>query len=140
MLRSRYRRALVALAAALLVLPGCASRAAVEGTVTLDGAPVDGGTITFIPSGSDSKRVMVSADIVNGKYTLPAGKGPVPGTYRVEIIWNKKTGRQIETPGDTGVKMDETVPAIPAQFNTNSKLSAEVKSGANTKDFDLKSR
>ena len=139
MSRSRYRHAFVALMAALLVLPGCASRAAVEGAVTFDGAPVDGGSITFLPSESGSKRIQVSADIVNGKYNLPAGKGPTPGSYRVQIIWNKKTGKQIDTPGDTGVKMDETVPVIPAQFNTDSKLSAEIKSGANTVNFDLKS-
>jgi hypothetical protein len=110
------------------------------GAVSFDGAPVDNGRITFVPSVASSKIGPVSADIVGGKYTLPAGKGPVPGSYRVEIVWNKKTGKQVNTPGDAGVMMDETLQVIPAQFNTNSTLSAEIKSGTNAVNFDLKSR
>jgi hypothetical protein len=101
-------------------------------------APVDGGQISFISS--TGKRPTVSADIVAGKYSLPAGKGPVTGSYNVQIIWRKKTGRQVDTPGDEGVKMDETVQVIPPQFNTKTTQTAEIKSGTNTLNFDLKSR
>jgi hypothetical protein len=98
---------------------------------------VDGGQIVFVPKTGKDR---VTADIVGGKFSLSSGRGPVAGSYKVEIVWRKKTGRQIDTPGDPGVKIDETVDAIPAQYNTKSTLTAEVKSSGNTFTFDCKSR
>jgi len=139
MLRCGSRLALPVLALSLLVLSGCSRRAAVEGAVNFAGAPVDGGRIIFNPTEEGGKVPPVSADIVGGKYSLPAASGPVPGQYRVEITWKKKTGKQIDTPGDPGVKMDETVEAIPPTYNgAKTTLTADVKSGANKIDFDLK--
>ena len=69
---------------------------------------------------------------------MPSGRGPAPGSYRVEIIWQKKTGRKVDTPGDPGVKMDETFQVIPAKYNTSSTETVTVKSGDNTFNFDLK--
>jgi len=138
MLCRRYHHALLALAAALLVLPGCSGRAAVQGSVTLNGAPVDGGVIVFAPAKGGSSQPTVSADIVGGKYSLPAGKGPTPGSYRVSISWKKKTGKKVDTPGDSGNQMDEAVEVIPASYNSQSTQTAEVKSGENTFNFDVK--
>jgi hypothetical protein len=134
---SRYRLFLPVVAACLLVLSGCSDRRPVEGTVTLDGQPVDGGKITFVPkSGKDP----VSADIVGGKFALPSGRGPVVGSYTVQIFWKKKTGRKVDTPGDPGVPMEEAVDVIPSQYNAQSTLTAEVKSSGNAFTFDCKSK
>ena len=132
---SATRRAVAALALAAfpLLLSGCGGPSA-GGTVTFNGAAVDDGAIIFTPEGDESTKA--SAKIVDGKFTIPAGLKS--GKNRVEITWHKKTGRQIDTPGDAGRKMDETVQVIPAQFNTASTLKEEVKSGENTFTFDLK--
>jgi hypothetical protein len=137
MLLARHRLVCTALAAALLLLSGCSGRRAVEGTVKFDGTPVDGGLITFVAS-SGSDRV--TTPIEGGKYSLPSGRGPKSGSHRVEIIWKKKTGRMVDTPGDQGVKMEETVQVIPASYNSGSTQTAEVKSSGNTFNFDIKSR
>jgi hypothetical protein len=137
MLLSRYRLGLTALAVGLLALSGCSGRPAVEGTVTFNKEPVDGGVISFVPSTGSANEGRVSADIVQGKFTLPSGHGPKPGTYKVEIVWNKKTGRQIDTPGDVGVKMDEKVQVIPDKYNKKTTETAEIKSSGNKFDFNL---
>jgi hypothetical protein len=128
--------ATLAAALVLLVLAGCSGRPAIEGTVTYAGQPVDGGSISFIPD--NNRGTIASADIKAGKYAVPAGKGPGTGKCRVQIVWKKKTGRQVQTPGDAGNLIDETVQVIPANYNAQTTLSADLKSGGNTLNFDLK--
>jgi hypothetical protein len=123
-------------AAVLALLPGCSGRAAVSGNVTCDGAPLDGGRITFIPEGG--KAPVASGPIVGGKYSLSSGEGPVRGKHRVEIVWNKKTGKKVTVPGDVGNEMDETVQVIHADYNSGSTLSADVKSSGDRFDFAVK--
>ena len=141
MTRLQYRQAArgLALILALLGLAGCSGQPSVQGTVTFDGTPVDDGAISFVPTGGGTGGAgTVGAPIVDGKYTV-AGKGVAPGSYRVEIIWRKKTGRKVPTPGDPGNMIDQVVQAIPPQYNTNSTLTRDIKPGTNTLDFDLKS-
>jgi hypothetical protein len=126
------------LALALVGLAGCGGGASIQGTVTLDGAPVDGGAIRFTPSGGEGTASGVGAPIVGGKYSI-TGQKFAPGSYRVDINWKKPTGRQIPTPGDPGMKMDETAEAIPATYNSRSTLKEDLTAGSNTKNFDLKS-
>jgi hypothetical protein len=143
MIRPGYRRAARALilAIALVTLAGCSRRAAVQGTVTLAGAPVDGGSIRFTPAGGGTGAAApLAAPIQGGKYAIDGSPAPSPGSYRVEISWKKKTGRKVPTPGDSAVPMDETAEAIPPNYNSSSTLTADVKSGSNTLNFDLKSR
>ena len=131
----RYGPALVA--ALALALTGC-SRPAVTGTVTFDGQPVDGGAISFIAEGvAPNQAARAGAPIVGGKYAVPAGKGLTPGTYRVEIIWNKKTGAKVPVVGDEGTTTDATTQVIPARYNSQSTLKAEIKGGSTTLDYPL---
>lgn len=135
--------ALVILALSLFVLAtGCGDggppRAAVEGTVSFDGAPVDGGRIMFIPT--DKKGVPANAEITAGKYALPEAKGPSIGTHKVEIVWYKKTGREIDNPSDPGNKMEEKEQLLPKKYNKNSAMREEVKAGKNKFDYKLESR
>ncbi len=132
------------LAFALGLLAGCGGadgdRIPVQGTVTFDGQPVDGGSIAFLPENSDAKAVKVGGPIENGKYELKGAKAPAPGKHRVEIFWHKKTGKQIVSPNDPPNKVDETKQVIPAQYNTKTTLTANVEPGHTTFDFDLKKK
>jgi hypothetical protein len=117
------------------ILSGCGggARPAVEGEVTLDGLKVDHGSIEFIPE--DRTNAPAGTAIVDGKYEIDNTRGPVPGTYRVAIRWDKKTGRQIPTPGDNTVMTDES-----KQIVAEAKEKVEIKAGGNKLNFDLKSK
>jgi len=122
-----------------LFLTGCGSPG-VSGTVTLDGQPVDGGTIALFPTGGGGAGAPtgVPGEIKGGKYTLSA-ENLKPGEYRVEIYWYQKTGKQVENKNDPGTKVDETKQVIPDEYNRSTTLKVEVKSGSTTADFALKS-
>ena len=58
----------------------------VSGTVTLDGTPVEGATVTFQPEG-DARAASGRTD-ANGVFqltTLNSGDGALPGNYKVSI-------------------------------------------------------
>jgi hypothetical protein len=117
-------------------LLGCGrpSTAALRGKVTLDGAPVTAGNIVFLPQGGEGPKA--AAAIEEGKYMIPAEDGLKPGVYRVEVSWHKPTGRKVPS-SDPGIMMDETKEAVPAKFNTDSTLTAELAAGQAEKDFAL---
>ncbi len=130
----------LAVAALVLAAAGCGDAVAVSGKVTLDGVPVESGTVTFVPEDT-SKGQGAGATITNGEYKIE-GVGPPPGSYRVEIKSQKKTGKKVVagSPAPPGTMVDETVEAIPAKYNAKSELKAVLKSGANPLDFELKGR
>jgi hypothetical protein len=128
------------LAVAMLALAGCgadAGRAAVQGTVSYGGEPVDSGGIAFLPDGGGDAQVQATGDILDGHYNLEGGHGPSPGKYRVQIYWQKKTGRKITSRSGTASR-EVTEQVIPANYNENSELTVDVQPGRNTFDFDLK--
>ncbi len=140
MLSFRYLARLLFLALAAGALAGCSSgsgHCAVQGKVSYGGEPVDAGGIAFIPEGDGDGQVRATGDILDGHYDLDSNHGPLPGKYRVEIYWHKKTGRQIANRSGTAFR-EVTEQAIPAMYNENSALTVEVKPGHNTFDFDLK--
>jgi len=108
-------------------------RLEVAGSVTLNKVPLDQGVITFYdPAGNHPSS---GAAIVDGKYHLPAGKGLLPGDYKVAIDSADATG---ETASPVQYSMRIPVSRIPAKYNGETLLSAEVTStGANQFDFDL---
>jgi hypothetical protein len=130
-----------ALAGVLAVLlSGCGGRHAIEGTVTLDDAPVDGGMIQFFAQGNDaSGKQNAHADIKDGKYSIPASQGLSPGTYKVVITWPKKTGKMVDVAGDQGNKIEETKEAIPSRYNSASNEMREITTGTNRIDYAIKS-
>src|SRR5665213_192102 len=111
-----------------LVFSGCGygadSRVPVKGKVMVDGAPVESGAITFIPT--EAGREKASGPIKDGTYSIAAAQGPNPGAYRVDVVVRKKTGRMVGTPGDPEVKMDEV-----AEIKTTGNLTADLKAKAN---------
>jgi len=116
-------------------------RAAVEGEVTLDGNPIEQGSIAFHPAGK-TQGMVAGGPITGGRYSISAAEGPAVGQNRVEIHASKKTGRKIPDPyGGPGQTMDETVEAVPQQYNTRSTLVRQVEPGKkNTLDFELTTR
>ena len=129
--------------AVLVALVGCgdSQRGAVSGRITLDGQPVDGGTVNFIPT-SDSEGSAVWGEIKGGLYSLSGGNGSTVGQNRVEIRWPKKTGRRIPmaAPAPPDAMIEQTIEAIPARYNTQSELHVEVQQGENTFNFELVSK
>jgi hypothetical protein len=119
--------------------PAGPERASVSGQVTLDGQAIEQGTISFLPAEGNAGPSAGSA-ITNGRYDIRKANGPVLGKARVELRAWRKTGRQIPNPMSEGALMDEKVEAFPAQFNDESTLLREIKSGHNSFDFELESK
>jgi hypothetical protein len=66
-----------------------APRTAIRGVVTIDGEPLARGYVILTPLDNDLAP-QVTAYVVNtgevrGEFSLPAGQGPIPGRYRVEV-------------------------------------------------------
>jgi hypothetical protein len=123
-------------------LGGCAKKpSSVEGSVVFDGKPVERGTIVFVPQdaeesgNSPSGLKKVGVKIAGGKYSVGEDQGIVPGNYRVQITWDRKTGKTITV--DEAIRA-ETVQMLPEKYNKETTLTAEIKSSENQIDFDLK--
>jgi hypothetical protein len=128
------------LVVAVFAFVGCSSdsdRSRVQGSVSYNGEPVDDGGIGFLPEGEGASQVRATGEIHDGRYDLDSTCGPYPGKYRVEIYWNKKTGKQLANRDRTAFK-DERKQAIPPKYNENTELEVTIKPGRNTKDFVLK--
>jgi hypothetical protein len=97
---------------------------------------VDGGSIALYPSGS--KESAAGARIVGGRYTVTATDKLAPGTYTVQILWMKNTGKKAKSENDPGNETEETKQVIPVEYNLSSKLTVEIKPGSNSSNFDLK--
>lgn len=111
-------------------------RADVNGKVTLDGQPLESGSITFLPT-KIGKGVPATAEIKNGSFSLAGENGATIGSNRVEITSIKKTGK---ISNFDGIQTEETVQIIPAKFNSESELTTDVKAGANQPEFALTSK
>src|SRR5262245_36126649 len=83
------------LAIVVLGLAGCGEGVSqsdtavpVVGTVSLDGKPLEGASLTFIPVGADQGQGGVGSTDASGKYEVThfrTGKGLEPGEYRVAV-------------------------------------------------------
>lgn len=125
----------------IVSLPGCGNsgRVAVDGTVTLDGQPLDQAQIEFIPM-AGTPGPTAGGDIIAGKYLIAADKGPFAGKYRVRIVKSGPTGRKTFDPRSNSM-IEEYGPILPARYNEQSELEAEITSaGPNRFDFTLTSK
>lgn len=111
----------------------------VEGRVTLDGSPLEGATVTFLPdSGGRPGTGKTNAD---GRYTLrftgtkwgaPLGRHEV----RVSTFAYPSTIEHADGTVTSHPMLPET---LPAKYNQQSELSANVEPGMNEFNFDLTS-
>lgn len=124
------RAALVFLAA--LLLAGCSSgprMCPVSGTVTFDGKPLDDGHIYFFPL--DPNIASDAGKIEAGQFAFEAREGKV----RVEIRASREVPGKRSPMGN--IRKEEY---IPARYNRESTLAAEVKAnGDNAFTFELSS-
>ncbi len=134
-------------------LAGCSgsNMLPVEGTVTLDGEPLEGAAISFVPA--EGGRPCTGQTDADGHFTLAsyvAGDGVPPGEYKVTIV-KLDTRRQAEAaPVEDGTEGEEEVMGKveqSAKFLTPMKLASpattdlkvEVSPGMEPVQIDLKS-
>jgi hypothetical protein len=124
----------------LVAVIGCGpaddGRRSVSGTITFQGKPLDRGNITFVsPDGLGSQT---GAVITNGNYQIPAEQGMLPGRYKVAI-----SSADGDVPADPNTAPGPSgnftsVDRIPKEYNTESKLEAEIKDQSeNVIDFTI---
>ncbi len=126
-----------ALAAALTVLLGCGAgdnMGDVTGTVTVDGAPAEKGSVTFIPA--DGKGQTAGCEIANGSYSARAPLGTVKVQIRVpKVTGKKKLYNTAESP-----VQDVLTEVLPAKYNDQTELTLDVKAGKNEKNWELSTK
>jgi hypothetical protein len=105
-----------AIAAALLTsVAGCGTPTLeVQGTVKVDGKPLEQGTIHF-ESVSLSEPLRSGAGVKDGAFSIAATSKLVPGTYKATVEGYRKTGRTVTDPQRGPV--EETAP-VPLRENT----------------------
>ncbi len=154
---------LVLTAVALAMVTGCSrgdgrpKTYPVTGTVTLNGTPVDGATVVFVPKspaqpGAQGPQAATGTTDASGKYvlgTFARGDGAIPGEYLVRVF---KYPAPPPPTGGSGSSEEEYVPpeesAAPAPPPKNllpekyanentSGLSFTVEPKSNTFDIQL---
>lgn len=115
-------------------------RAAVSGTITLDGKPLEEGTVVFVPTeGTAGPRITVT--VANGQFEADAEHGPVVGQHRVEIQSTCGPAFDDEQMVSSLAEKPQrlNVVIVPPVYNTNSQLTASIQEGIqNALTFDLK--
>jgi hypothetical protein len=131
----------------------------VTGTVTLNGTPVEGVTVTFVPDGAGQSAVGITDP--SGKYALTTrakDDGAVVGRYKVTMAKYEKGAAATTSPDEVHEDYDITdeyaegydeaaasaaAPSknlLPEKYGDPnlSGFSAEVVEGENKHDFDVK--
>ncbi|NLF71159.1 MAG: hypothetical protein GX575_19180 [Candidatus Anammoximicrobium sp.] len=98
--------------------------------MTFDGQPIAEGRILFRGTGSDPRAF--SAEIKNGQYQMEA----LAGKMRVEITASRPVPGKFDE-SNPGEKVPVGEMYIPARYNSQSELTAEVTAGKNELNFDL---
>ncbi|MBX3440508.1 MAG: hypothetical protein KF861_23665, partial [Planctomycetaceae bacterium] len=133
-----HRRLLLSLCLTMF-LAGCGNKgpkiASVEGTVLLDGEPLQDAAVVFNPPSGRPAGARTDAE---GRYVLnfsKGRKGAIPGTNRV-IVTTKSDPRR----GPDGEVIPGQDERIPMKYNTKTELSFEVLDGEkNVANFSLDS-
>ncbi|HVX57439.1 MAG TPA: carboxypeptidase-like regulatory domain-containing protein [Candidatus Saccharimonadales bacterium] len=127
----------------------------VEGVVTLDGTPVPGATVTFVPVQPDGATATGMTDSA-GKYRLTAlkpgynpqpGSGTLPGEYNVGVSKikspepPKSTEETMPKPGERP-KGSEITYLVPQKYENpqDSGIKKTVKEGKNDIPIELTSK
>lgn len=111
----------------------------VEGTVTFEGKPLPGASITFHPA---SGRPAMGKTDAEGHYKLTYIRN-TPGTKigfnKVEIATVAEGADDMAAEGDNADQSQSksNVEILPARYNAKTELEVEVKKGQNTFDFAL---
>ncbi len=127
MSQTQFALAGLGVALSMAVTLGCGNPVtSVHGTVTLDGQPLDGASIEFVPA--DGSTASASSRVNAGKYSLEM----TPGEKRVLIIATKVVGTKPAYEGEpNSPTIEVTASLLPPRYNTASTLQADVKPGRN---------
>ncbi len=128
----------------------------VEGTITLDGSPLAGAVVEFVPD--DGGRSSSAATDKAGHYSLrysAEAAGAVLGKHNVLVIGREGEDEDVvdegpEIPDEYGDDLGESessgdlpLPLVPARYGAgeeeSSALTFDVKAGTNKADFKLTS-
>lgn len=101
----------------------------VNGNVTLDGKPLAHAFVTFTPKESTEHSSTGVTD-ERGEYSLSYTYGNSGALVGEHLVIINSAAKNDESPKD---------PVLPASYNTETQLSAAVKSGRNRFDFKLTS-
>src|SRR5262245_29539592 len=157
------RRSCAGLLAGILACAGAGCRSpdkpvAVRGTVTLDGQPVAGAAVQFVPDGEGLPAIgETQADGTYALTTHEPGDGAVPGKYMVVIVWEPPPPPTFRTGGDgpSRLEMQQALEkhraavekagkgyTIPAQYSNPSQtpLKVTVPAPGGRADFALSSK
>ena len=117
--------------------------ATVDGTITLNGKPLSGATVSFVPTGATRGTGANGYTDKAGKYELKTrsgDKGATPGEYRIVVT-------KMVMPDGSDLSLDSTVAPInspakqilPARYSMRDKtiLRATVGDRASIIDFPL---
>lgn len=109
---------------------GCGTKNhSVSGNVKLNGEAISDGRISFVVDGVGD----ASGPISNGSYSVSVPEGKA----KVMITASKKMKLPAGQKGMYG-DGEELQQFIPARFNTNTELKADISSASSKLDFDLK--
>jgi hypothetical protein len=136
--------------AALALLSGCSGgvtdidaplRRAIVGEVTLDGRPLSQARILLEPSANAGVNTQASAEVVDGRFSIPVERGPAAGEYRVlfEPVMIEDVEAVAQAQRGTRPKLDRV--DIPKRYTTPPGLPAVVSlDGPNALKFELVSK
>jgi hypothetical protein len=131
-LSPRRQRPCMGIAVVLGWLASCLSSSnevgEVRGQVTVDGAPVDTGTIQFKPSATPGARG-AGAAIKAGEFALAPDAALTPGSYSVVIQASEDTGKILKDPqrGDVHVMQSLAVIDSPKEVEVTSENAASLQ-------------
>jgi hypothetical protein len=109
----------------------------VQGSVSLDGAPLEEGAITFSPLGSGRSA---GGAIRAGRFSLSPRDGLAAGRYRVEISSYQATGSTVVDEDLANREQPVLRQVIPSCYNDESTLEAELhEGGENRLEYSLSS-
>ena len=116
----------------------------VTGVVTLDDQPLEGASVTFIPTGTTTGVECVGQTDAAGKYSpkqIRGADGVPAGNYKVVISRQLKGGKPV-VPGQAAGEGGIAVESLPPHYSraAESKLTATVNAGGGTIDFKLTSK
>jgi hypothetical protein len=120
----------ISLLVPLALLAGCSSGSGlygISGTVDVDGAPLEKGSISFQPM--EQQGTSTGSPVIGGKYQVPRDTGLAPGKYRVVInaAVPGSAGKVLPADAQPGDPPPPPLERIPKEWNTESKHTIEIK-------------
>ena len=119
-----------------LALSGCSdTHQPVTGKVTLDGSPLPDAIVSFMPESEEGIPCFGTTDD-EGKYAMQESRdanGAPVGQYVVRITTYREGKPEADPP------IPRVREKVPAKYNRDTELAAEVKPGENVFDFELES-